>query len=59
MPERAERATRRVSRALEGRELKAEIVALFRRSGWPTDEITVMVDSEHRVASGGGWHYFR
>jgi hypothetical protein len=40
--------------------LREVIGAAFRVARWPDpDGPTVMVDSEHRVESQGGWNYFR
>lgn len=40
--------------------VRAEVVSAFEERGWPdASAISVMVDSEPRVAAGGGWFYFK
>lgn len=38
--------------------LRDEVLAEFRRGGWPGDDPRVLVDSSHRVQEGGGYRYF-
>jgi len=39
--------------------LKNEIVETFSRNGWSRDDVDVLVDSDHRVETNGGWLYFK